>query len=255
MLNDQDRMKFLMLQHVAKEERRDLVHEDVLWLLEKLRPAFYSRPDEFEFPERAALINRIACNAFEMLQAGKPDWKREQELPEGILSYEVEVFGINLSCPPTNAFLIVRPWIRAHLETSDQAFEQLRSCSLTLLVDGKEFLSKAPIADYLITMDGVGIRSLSPVLRCPGECGKVFPACGLEIIHSKNPYRSFVSQEGGNIAVPEKNFGIFCTGNCPISMTIQGPSGIKNEAMKVVSGLTVMEYTTKGTSSIVPLRS
>lgn len=242
MLTDQDRMKVLLLKTLVEKERRDLPREDVLWALTHLERAAYSRPDDFEFPEIACLVNPIACSGFTMRSVGKPGWKWETALSEGALSRGVQAFGIAVECPPMNAFLIVRPWIRAHADTTNKVFEQLRSCTVDLSVrKGDEFsqlLRQAPIDDYLIAQDGIGVRSLSPILK---DRPPAFAACGL----SMQPSGSYGWMVPTQEIDPKKAFGIFCAGGSTISLDIQGPKDLKSDPMTVISGLTVMEYSTK----------
>lgn len=243
MLNDQDRMKVLLLKTLVEKERRDLPREDVLWALTHLERGAYSRPDDFSFPEIAALVNPIACNGFTMRSIGKPDWKWETQASEGALSRGVQAFGITAECLPVNAFLIVRPWIRAHADTTNKAFEQLRSCTVDLSVrkgdDFAQLLHQAPIDDYLIAQDGIGVRSLSPILK---DRAPAFAACGLSM-GPPGPYDGWMTPL--QQIDPKKAFGIFCSGGSTISLDIQGSKDLKSDPMTVIAGLTVMEYSTK----------
>src|SRR5579871_6021383 len=229
MLNEDDRKKLAFLNHLVLEQEKDISRDEVKWLLGRLR-ASLSRPDEFDFPEFAGLINPMKKNAYALRRSLKPNWTKTMFVAEASTGNGAEVFSVSAECLNTNAFLLVRPWIRAHSKMSDEAFEKLRLCSLSLMIDGVMLLQDSPIDDYLIAMDGGGMRAASPGVRAPNEY--VYPAVELNTSDAT--------------ADPYKPLGVFLPDKTMVRLFLRTPPGHTGwEEAQIVAGFTVSEYTTR----------
>lgn len=229
MLSDDDRKKLAFLNHLVLEQDKDISRDEVKWLLGRLR-ASLSRPDEFNFPEYACLINEKERNAFALRRYLKPNWTKTMPVEEATLGNGAEVFSVSAECMKSNAFLLVRPWIRALSKVSDEAFDKLRLCSLSLSVDDVMLLKDCPIDEYLIAKDGGGMRAASIPVRAPNEY--VYPAVELNMADAT--------------AEPTKPLGVFLPDQTFIRLFLKTPPGHGGwEDAEIVAGLTVMEYTTR----------
>ena len=226
MLSDEERKKLGALNHLVHEQGKDLSREQVKWLLARLR-ASLSRPDEFDFPEYAALINPQEKNAFALRRYLKPNWSAPSSLEAS--AGKVEVLDVSAECPRTNAFMLIRPWIRMSGQAEDEDFEKLRLSSVELTSDGVVLLSDSPIDDFLIANDGGGMRGFSPTVRAPNDY--VYPAVEL------NP--------GDATADPMRPLGIFLPDQTRVRLFIKTSAKQGEWKARIIAGLTVMEYTTK----------
>lgn len=228
MLTDEDRKKMAFLTHVV-EQGKDISREEVLWLLDRLRMNL-SHPDEFEFPDYAGLIDRVKDVAYAVRRFLKPDWKSSCDIPENSVAEGVETFFLRAECGQNNAFMVVRPWVRVHANTSDEIFELLRRCTIQCNFDGSPVIDNAPIDDYLIAKDGGGVRGWSPVINPMGH-KYICLAAALD--------------QKEMTADPMKRLGIFVQNKMVVRIEIKAPADLKHPAFQVISGFTVMEYTTE----------
>lgn len=226
-LNDDDRRKLAFLNHLVLIEKKDPVREEVIWLLDRLRMNL-SHPDEFEFPDYACLVNKKDEEAYALRRFLKPDWSAHLDVAENTLSEGVETFFLRTNCIVNNAFLVVRPWVRVHPNTSEDTFEKLRRCTITAKFDDDALVNKAPIDDYLIAKDGGGIRAYSPFIN-PIDNKYVYIATLLD---------------KDNFAVLTSTIGIFLARYTIVRIEITAPPDLKHERFQIVSGFTAMEYTT-----------
>lgn len=229
MLKDAERKKLTFLKQLVVDQNKDISREEVRWLIERLCTLF-SKPDEFQFPEYAALVERREPPyAYALRRILKPNWMWSLDLPENSLATGAELISFHTTTDGQSAFLVVRPWIRVQVDAKDGLIEQVRACSLDLSIDGVKVLVDAPVDDFLTAQDGVGLRGISPEIYLTREM-RLFPAVELSEDHK---------------ALPDSPIGVFVPNNNLIKLVIKGPSGHKNDPIKLVAGLTAMEYTTK----------
>ena len=228
MLTDEDRKKMAFLAHVV-EQGKDISREEVRWLLDRLRMNL-SHPEEFDFPDYAGLIDRVKEIAYGVRRFLKPDWKESCDIPENGLPGGVETFFLRAECGKNNAFMVVRPWVRVHANTSDEVFEQLRRCTLLCKFDDDPLVNNAAIDDYLIAKDGGGVRGWSPIINAIGY---------------KHVYEAVALDSKDLTADPSKRFGIFIQNKTIVRIEIKAPADLKHPAFQIISGFTVMEYTTE----------
>jgi len=228
MLTDEDRKKLAFLAHVV-EQGKDISREEVRWLLDRLRMNL-SHPGEFDFPDYAGLIDQVKDVAYGVRRFLKPDWKSSYDVPENSLAEGVETFFLRASCGQNNAFMVVRPWIRVHANTTDEVFEQLRRCTIQCKFDDSPVINKSPIDDYLIAKDGGGVRGWSPVINPMGH---------------KHICLAVALNQKEMTADPAKRLGIFVQNKMIVRMEIQAPADLKHPPFQIICGFTVMEYTTE----------
>lgn len=228
MLSDEDRKKMGFLYHVV-EKGESISREEVRWLLDRLRMNL-SHPDEFDFPDYAGLFDRVKEVAYAVRRFLKPDWKSSCQLAENSLVEGVETFFYRAECGQNNAFMVVRPWVRVHANTSDEVFEQLRRCTIQCKFDEAPLIDNAPIDDYLIAKDGGGVRGWSPTINPMGHM---------------NVYLAVALNTKEQTADPSKRLGIFIQNKTIVRLEIKAPPDLKHPAFQIISGFTAMEYTTE----------
>jgi hypothetical protein len=223
-MNDEDRKKLVFLDQLVKQGKT-ASDEEVRWLIDSLK-GMLSRPDEFDFPEFAALYAPSEHKAYALLRVGMPNWTKDFEIPENCLSSNATIFEQYPDCDPYSAFLVVRPWIRV-LEGS---IETLRRCTLSLDCEGTVLMNKSPVDFYLIGQDGAGFHRWMDQVRA--------------LQHSI--LSAFAMVEGKREADPDKLLGIFVGRNTPVRLKLHGPKSESPASIKLRVGLTAMLYTTKG---------
>ncbi len=228
MLSDEDRKRLAFLTHVV-DQGKDISKDEVRWLIARLRTNL-SHPDEFDFPDYTALLNRKKEIAYAVRRFLKPDWKASCGVAENTLPDGVETFFHKAECGVNNAFMVVRPWVRVHANTPEDLFEQLRRCTIQCKFDDDALVDWAPIDDFLIAQDGGGIRGWSPIIDGMGF-KHVYIACEL---HPKEL-----------TADPAKKLGIFVPNHTVVRVEIKAPKDLKHPAFEIITGFTVMEYTTE----------
>lgn len=225
------------------------------WLTETLRRSFTERPDDFMFPEYAALVSSISglsttdesgrwisalgappapgssenC-AYALRIKKKMDWRATCELGGPRLNPEecAHVFSVMTDCPNTDAFLAVRPYVRAHAETPPAFFEELRRCSISVTFANYPILDHAPIDDYLISPEGKSFRNLPPEFYVPSDARWCRKAVGFgpnHEVHSRFLLGAFLP----------KSLGVL------ISLT--GPK--MSAPVKITCGLVAAHYTSQ----------
>lgn len=227
MLSEADRKKLAFLNHLVVEQGSDISRDEVKWLLGRLQ-SFLFRPDEFNFPDYACLINEKEQAAIALRRHIKPNWSKDLILKPAPDGRGAEVLCVAAECPTHNAFLLVRPWIRALPEVPDADFERLRLCSVGLTLDAETLLSDSPIEEILIAKDGGGLR-LPVLLRSPSHY--VYPAAEL--------------MPGDANADPTKVLGVFVPNTMVVRLFVKTPPNFDGWSVKVVAGFTVMEYTSR----------
>jgi hypothetical protein len=230
MLSDADRKRLSFLNHLVVEQGQDIAREEVKWLLERMQ-SILSRPDEFNFPEYACMINGKEHAAIALRRHIAPNWSKEVTLGPATSGMGAEVFVIEAECPVYNAFLVARPWIRILPEVSDEATQRLRLCSIGLTLDTQTLLSDSPIEETLITKDGYSLKT-PMLLRSPSYY--VHPAVELA--------------QGDATADAQKPLGVFLPNKMVARLFVKTPAGFDGWSAKVVVGFTVMEYTTRALS-------
>jgi hypothetical protein len=228
MLTDEDRKKMAFLAHVV-EQGKDISRDEVRWLLDRLRMNL-SHPEEFDFPDYVGLLDRVKNIAFGVRRFLKPDWKDSCDIPENGLTVGTETFFLRAACGQNNAFMVVRPWVRVHANTSDELFEKLRRCTIQCKFDDDPLVDNAPIDDYLIAKDGGGVRGWSPIINAMGY---------------KHVYEAVALDTKEMNADPSKRMGIFVQNKTIVRLEIKGPSDLRHPPFQVISGFTAMEYTTE----------
>ena len=169
--------------------------EKLRWLVETLKRSLTERPDDFKFPEYAAILTSVPgistvdeegrwvsalgeptpssdeTTAYALRIVKKMDWRSTCELGGSSLKPEecAHLFSMATDCPNTDAFLAVRPYVRVHAETNSSLFEELRRCSINVTFGDYPIIDHAPIDDYLISPDGKWFRNLPSEFYIPRD--------------------------------------------------------------------------------------
>jgi hypothetical protein len=214
---------------LARINKLQLDREDdpeVAWLCKTARHLARIKPTECDFPERVHLIHPFPqLAAFPMRYA-------EKVLVEQAFNYKSSYFIHILTCQKTDAFLLVRPYVRLE-SPEDQRFLELmeREGRYDLRTDG-ETLSKGPLADILVGRDGYGIRRKPIALKMPEAKSESVFRCGSD----EDPM--------GAVQVAGVDLGVFVTNQTQVMVELHVP-GLSDSA-KISIGLVVARYTSKG---------
>jgi hypothetical protein len=222
-MNDEDRKKLTFLDQLVKQGKT-ASDEEVQWLIQKLK-GMLSRPDEFDFPEFAAIYSPMEHQAYALLRVGMPNWAKDFEIAEDWTGSTITIFEYRPDCDPFSAFLIVRPWVRV----LEGEIEPLRRCTLTLDCEDTVLINKSPLDFYLIGQDGAGFHRWQDHVR--------------PLQHSI--LSAFGMVEGKREVDGDKLLGIFIPRDTPLRVKLQGPKSENPTKAKLRVGLTAMLYTTK----------
>lgn len=228
--------------------------EKLRWLTETLKRSLTERPDDFKFPEYAAILTSVPglattdergrwvpalgqsgtvsgeTMAYALRILKKMDWRTTCEVGGPGLKPEecAHVFSKKTDCPSTDAFLAVRPYVRAHMGTSPDLFEELRRCSISVTFVDYAILDHAPIDDYLISPDGKWFRNLPPEFYVPQDAPWCRRAVGFGRnfeAHSRLLLGAFLPKELG------------------ILVSLSGPK--MSGPVQITSGIVAAHYTSK----------
>lgn len=226
MLSEKDLKRLEDIERVIDAEDMPSL-DNIRWLCGKVRAVRFARPDEFDFPTYACLINLEKQVAYALRYFETPGLRRETEISKGALREGVEVFSATPVFPETDGLLIVRPWVRPVAGTSEDLFEEIRQCSLSLSFDGKSLIDKRPIESFLMTPEGAGLRTTPELL-----------------VHQPGAHVHLAACLKGNEGDPSQPLGCFVVTNTRISLALVSPAGRPSDKLKVVAGLTCARYTT-----------
>lgn len=203
--------------------------EEICWLCSELRRKG-GRPDEFEFPEYAGIVNWNEEKACAVRYLRRPNLRRDVIIQKDELRNGQEILRVNTQLEEYEALMVVRPWVRAHAETSAGHLEELRRCTLTVAVDESKLVDAEAIDEFLIAPDGFGFRA-NPVKIFVSRDTKAFGAVAMD--------------EERNEADSRIKFGCFITSGDVISVVVTGPTGISDGPLRLIAGLTAALYTTR----------
>ena len=184
------------------------------------------KPDDFDFPEYAALLNPISCTAYAMRFDGRYSIDETlviQELERGPLTWTRTTWS-----QPCDALLATRAYVRVAPPASLLAIEELRKAVLTLRIDGEPVIDRESLAGYLALPDGWGVRRIPRLLRLRTQ--SLFTGVGL-------------NDEAE--ADPGLHYGIMLTNGCQIRMEIELHDCTFTGPVTLAAGLVLGRYTTK----------
>ena len=184
------------------------------------------KPDDFDFPEYAALVNPISCTAFAMRFDGR--WSIDEtlvirELERGLLS-----FTRTTESQPCDALLATRAYVRVAPQASQLVIEELRKAVLTLSIDGEPVIDRESLAGYLALPDGWGVRRIPRLLRLRTQ--SLFTGVGL-------------NDEAE--ADPGLHYGIMLPNGSQIQMELGLNDCTFTGPVTLAAGLVLGRYTTK----------
>lgn len=130
------------------------IADDVLALCETIKRLSHLRPDEFEFPEYAALVNPIAHMAYTLRFNGRSAAQNVVALQPG----NGPIFEMTTESRVTDAELFVRPHIELVEPKTAEAMGALRLENISVEVDGERVVRNHAIDEFLIGLDGRSVR-------------------------------------------------------------------------------------------------
>lgn len=155
---------------------------DRAFLLDLIDLLSREKPDDFNFPPYAALVNDDRKCGYAMRLDRRVQREQVFQLSGNgsAALLPQDGFRQEVSCEVTDAEMLVRPYVRLIEPREDRIIERLSSGTLSLLVDDYVVLDRFPIRDFLAALDGYGVRrrpfSLTGFLSLTGP---LFRACGL----------------------------------------------------------------------------
>lgn len=204
------------------------------WLLGLVLRLAEPRPDEFDFPEHAVLCNPISQSAFALRYARIEPFELFLEPP--LYSFEKE-----FPCEAGDAFLLVRPYVRAGTARNSEAAHALRAACFRLEVDGEPVCPDEPLSRFLVWESGVAESRTAPLVRPDPRSAALYPAFGL------HPNRTRGTLDGS--AAPEidgeRPLGIFLPKNTIVRGRISYRFPVLPDVRLSAGGLTAL-YTTRG---------
>jgi hypothetical protein len=202
---------------------------DVKWLRDIIEKLALLKPDEFDFPKYAALVNPIACNAFAMRYHRTEVFRNTVALSFSLFTGGTDLLNLTTNSQVCDAILLIRPWIRLGAQTGKEALEIVRKGLVTFTLDGEKLCEKASIDEFLIDENGYGVRKKPFALgRIKTSC--LFGGCGLNSEHQ---------------ADASKDLGIMMVNGTHVVLTLHGQADAPGTPVSVTAGLVAATYTTK----------
>lgn len=117
-------------------------------------------PQEHDFPPYVGLIDQKACQAIPLRFRGKHSPASEYALTRpDYKGIPIRLLEYTPASGPTEAVLVIRPWIRPQASIPPGLLDILRMSRVTILLDGKVIVPSYPIDDFLVGTDGFGYRA------------------------------------------------------------------------------------------------
>jgi hypothetical protein len=202
---------------------------DIKWLCDIIEKLALLKPDEFDFPKYAALVNPIACNAFAMRYHRTEVFRNTVALSHSLFTDGADLLNLTTHSQVCDAILLIRPWIRLGAQTGKEALEIVRKGLVTFTLDGEKLFEKTSIDEFLMDENGYGVR------RKPCSLGHIktsclFGGCGLDSEHQ---------------ADASKDLGIMMVNGTRVVLTLHGQADAPGTPVSVTAGLVAATYTTK----------
>jgi hypothetical protein len=199
---------------------------DISWLCQTVRRLARIKPTEYDFPEDVHLIYPFPR------PAAIPMRYAERLLAEQTFNYKSSYFIHVLTCPKTDALLLVRPYVRLEPSGDPELLQLMeKEGRYELRADG-ETLSKGPLADILVGHDGYGVRRKPITLKMPE-------------VKFENIFRCGSAEDSlGTIQVAGVDLGVFVTNQTQVMVELHVPG--LSDSTKISIGLVVARYTSKG---------
>jgi hypothetical protein len=207
--------------------------KDIQWLSEAAKRVVRSTPQEFQFPQYMALIDRMACQAIPMRFDKVVPLEQDLAFQPGV---EIITIGFKTPCGLTDAVFVARPWIRPEPATPRGVLDEFRSWRLSMSLDSNEVLPERPIEEFLVDPDGFGYRERA--FELPPLPSTVLKAGGFE--PSPGQSKPFISSPDQVVPVP----GLFGVGDQEIRLMLLKGKPLSCE-IRIRAGLVAALYTTK----------
>lgn len=217
------------LDRIDRLEAERAGDRDVVWACQLARKLSRLKPTEAQFPENLAVINQANCTAIPVRFAESCFVEHVFELKDG-----KGLFEYMLSCESTDAFLVIRPYVRVVIPQEQAVLDRLEKGKLMVHADGS-FISVTPIAEVLVGLDGYGVRRKPFLFRLPVQ-------------HEPNIFGVASLDALGEIATPG-GLGIFLPNTTKVRIELETPAVVDRATVSV--GLVMARYTTKGIATPV----
>lgn len=227
------------LERVERAWRKDAgnpeIRADVLWACSQVRRLALLRPDEFDFPPYAALLNHQMANCFALRYLRMERFRNETALTPEASKEDRILLDMVQVCEPTEATLAVRPYVRLSPATGREAYEAFRRRTVSLAVmtqtgERLEFLTGSSVEDHLIGPDGSTVRR-NPSSFARVDDRRAFPAIGLHDDH----------QSGDS----DIKYGVFLTKGDHLMLKLDGCQEGFGETVRLTAGIVAARYTVK----------
>jgi hypothetical protein len=238
--NSSDERKVAEIRSLAREGKA-IARKDLLWLTAHATAKAKRRatPEEHDFPKYAAVIDRNACQAIPMRFDGLAPLANSAVI--GLCNNggerNITLFDTTVLPGPTEAILVVRPWVRPYLpDVQDSRWDSLRQFTLWLTVDGEELIREDPLEGFLVGPDGYGWRER---------------AFTFEGRPTRSTLLAGLCDEPNGISLPDPKIltdqGIFLARGSCISFGLASAFGEPRiiSEIRVRAGLVAARYTTK----------
>lgn len=198
--------------------------DEVRWLIDVLARVSSGAPNEFEFPQYAALYNPEISRAYAVVY--RESLQVEQRITCFGTVTDTQLLDQMITEQVCDATLLVRPYVRIVRGQADSV-EALRRFTLTMEIDGVKVM-KVALEESLIGPAGELYRKIPWSVKWRSTY-PLFPA----VVLNENAE-----------ADPSKFLGIFCPNGTRIKVEMLG-SGVIHGDMEIAVGLVAARYTTK----------
>lgn len=196
------------------------------WLLELVRRISLLGPEEYQFPEYAALVNLISASAYAMRYARREPFSKETQLVP--TTYDTDLMDWITSSPPCDAILFIRPFVRLPKNTPDNVREQVGKWRAAIIIDGEDVEKSLPLDDLLVKPGSIRKNPFS----FHHNLRSLFPGCALD------------EQQQ---ALRAEQYGVMLPNGSRVQLVIRELTGLSTFGQQIIitAGAVAASYTTK----------
>lgn len=213
------------IEHLAVDRHGEA---EIQWLCNLALRLAALKHTEAEFPAYLALINANVGNAYPMrLDGVMPPEEHELHWASGLGS--VTLLERKLSCGATEAFLLVRPYVKLLDPQSEGTVEQLVRLGKITVRANDVVLTEGSIAEHLVGLNGYGFRRKPFVLSIGARNEKGIFGVGIL---------------DGDSTSSQGDQGVFLPSDTVVTVQLSYPLH-RDEHLNFSTGLVMARYTTK----------
>lgn len=196
------------------------------WLLGLVRRISDLKPEEYLFPQYAALVNLMSDSAYAMRYARRESFLKETQILTTTHPYDIDLLDWTTSSRVCDAILLIRPFVRLSPGTPAAVRAQVGKWRSTLTIDGEDLEKGMLLDDILVQENGDGVRK-NPFSFSKNVAG-LFPGCGLS-----------ERQEADR----DDQYGVMLPNGSRVNLVISFER--PEQEIRITAGVVAASYTTK----------